>query len=280
MSQLAIGALKPSSTNVTIRTPIVVAGYSQQPATYTMLSDIFDTFRLLADSMDFMDEYGHGWKILEQLGENVDNIRGDDGAKTALLVWMCRLSSSEMKLSGTDRHYANLLSWTLLSKGLAEATQLLLRLGGPQSIDTPVYDTGGYNVLHYRVAFAEKKDLVSAVLAQGPDIHRLGFQHDYSPEDESPFSLAMYSSWAFADWLDGLLTIQVDFEEFVTEEIERNSTIHRGWEKETLLSYVHTPIGPTSIMEDIDHAAIALKSLRILDCNLTGDIYLRGSSEV
>lgn len=205
--------------------------------TYAMLPDVSETLRLLADSMDFVNEDGNGWEILRFLCQHSKEGHGEPKAKVDLLLCMLRLLAYEIKLYGMERHFATMLEWTLNQEpGLAEVSQLLFRLGGPESIDTPVAYIGGYTILHIVVAYAESKEDMSMVLAQGPDIHRLGLEHEYSPEDESPFSLALYSFRAFADLLDGLRTIGMDFEEFVTQELERNYSIHPGWEKETLLN--------------------------------------------
>ena len=202
-----------------------------------MLSDISDTFRLLIETLDFMDQDGNGWDVLFSLCDASNTVDGEPAARIALLVWMLRLVSSEIKLCGIERHYTTMLDWTLLEDtGLAEASRLLLRLGSPESVDKPIYYDGGYTILHHRAAFAEGQEPISVVLAQSPDVHRLGRDNDESPEEESPFSLALYSSWAFENWLDPLVTAGKGFEEFVTQEIQRNHTTHPGWEKETLFN--------------------------------------------
>ncbi|KAL8887871.1 MAG: hypothetical protein Q9192_006262, partial [Flavoplaca navasiana] len=144
---------------------------------------------------------------------------------------------SEMKMYGCERQYANLLDWTLGADArLAEASQLLLHLGGPESIDEPIYYEGGYTVIHSLAIYADGQEQLNPVLALGPDIHRLGCQFDMSPEEESPFSLVLYSSWAFRSWLDALVTAGKGFEEFGTQEIQRNHFTHPGWEKGTFLN--------------------------------------------
>lgn len=73
------------------------------------------------------------------------------------------------------------------------------------------------------------------LLSKGPDLYRTSVDYDFTPHEESPTSLSMYSSWAFQDWRDGLDSIEADFEEFVEQELKRNHAVHAGWEKETLL---------------------------------------------
>ena len=225
-----------------------------------MLSDTSDTFRLLFESVDFTDQDGNGWKVLIGLCDASNILEGEPAAIMAILYWMLRLFSSEIKMCGSERNYAELLHWTLGQEtGLAEASRLILHLGGPELIDIPVYDDGGYNTVHFRAAGAEGRRDIDPVLAHDPDIHRLGCDFEWSPEEESPLSLVLYSSWAFRDWLDTLATAGKDFEEFVSEEIKRNHAIHPGWEKETLLN-----LSTYDYLVDYD----PLGSCQCADCNI------------
>ena len=92
----------------------------------------------------------------------------------------------------------------------------------------------GLTILHESVAFANE-GRVGLMLSKGPDLYPLGFDYSLTPLKETPTSLAMYSSWAFADWLYGLIAIEVDLEEFIEQEWERNYVVHAGWNKQTLL---------------------------------------------
>ncbi len=206
-------------------------------STYAMLSNISDTFRLLIESMDFMAQDGNGWHVLWCLCRATYGYSGEPAARRALLVWMLRLFSSEIKMYGIERHYGQMLIWTLTEvTGLVEASPLLLCLGGPGPIDKPIHYSGGYTITHFRTAYAECGESMRALLAQGPDVHKLGFDYHRSPEKESPFSLVLYSSWAFGYWLYALATAGKGYEEFVTQEIQKNHTTHPGWKKETLLN--------------------------------------------
>lgn len=220
---------------------MVLAVDKSRYTTYATLSEVFDTLRLLTDSMDFSDENGDGWEVLENLCEHAGETLGECDAKESLLLWMLRQSSFELKTYFIRGRFENILHWTLLFSDRSEASDLLLNLGGAETINTGVYSRDGYTVLHYSVTNALR---VSKLLAKGPDLHRRGFNYDYTPQEESPTSLAMYSSWAFTEWLRGLVTIKVKFEEFIDEELKRNPLMHAGWEKETLhdlFAYHHRP---------------------------------------
>lgn len=223
---------------------MVLAAEESENTTYATLSEVFDTLRLLNDSMDFLDKDGDGWQILWTLCRNTYSLGEERQATIALLIRMLRLSSFDLKTYFVRERVTKMLNYTLRpDPGLEEASNLLLNLGGAEIIDTALWSSDGYTILHETVALAIEGQ-ISTVLARGPDLHPLGFDYDYTPQEESPTSLAMYSSWAFMDWLRGLVTIEVDFEEFLNQELERNSLVHAGWEKETLralFAYRHRP---------------------------------------
>ena len=189
-------------TDMVARTPMLLASDSRH-VTYAMLSDVFDTLRLLTDSMDFLDADAdaNGWRVLSYLCGYVVCIGGESEAKSALLLWMLKLLTYELKAYYIRSQIAHLLDWILPYPGLEQASNLLLKLGGANIIDVALNATDGYTILHECLAYAEGPEDVSIVLAKGPNLHLLGFHEWYTPEKESPMSLAMYSSWAFADWL-------------------------------------------------------------------------------
>ena len=220
---------------------MVLAVDKSRNTTYATLSEVFDTLRLLTDSMDFSDEAGDGWEVLQDLCEYATEKLGERDAKESLLLWMLRQSSFELKTYSIRNRFEMMLYWTLRFYELEEASDLLLNLGYAETINTGVYSRDGCTVLHFSVAWTYG---VSTVLAKGPDLHRRVLDCDLTPQEESPTSLAMYSSWAFTEWLRGLVTIKVKFEEFIDEELKRNPLVHTGWEKETLhdlFAYHHRP---------------------------------------
>ena len=225
---------KAIKTDIVVRTPMLLASDSTN-VTYTTLSNAFDTLRLLTDSMDFSDANAGGWWVLFRLYEGVACIGGETEAQSALLLWMLKLLTYELKADYIRSEFASLLDCTLRPHaGLEPASNLLLKLGDAHIINVALYATDGYTALHNLLAYAENPEPVSRVLTKGPNLHLLGFDKDFTPEKESPLSLAMYSSWAFADWLHGLIGIEVDLSTFIDQELESNAFVHPGWDKETL----------------------------------------------
>ena len=80
---------------------------------------------------------------------------------------------------------------------------------------------------------------------------------------ESPTSLAMYSSLAFYQWLEGLCTVKTNFESFVDKELERNGMVHLYWEKKTLL-HLFTDV------RDVRYDSTEISGwIRCADCRMT-----------
>ena len=245
---------KAIMTDMIARTPALLASQADH-MTYAMLSDVSDTLRLLTDSMDFLDADGNGWLVLSRLYEGVSCIGGETEAQSALLLWMLKLLTYELKAYYIRSKVASLLDCTLCPfPGLEPASNLLLKLGDAKIIDAQD-GIDGYTVLHTRLAYALDPRDVGLVLSKGPNLHLLGFDDHYTLETESPMSLAMYSSWAFADWLHGLVAIGVDLGTFVDQELKNNALIHHGWEQETLHDIFDYPARPDLCFRDLRSCA-------------------------
>ena len=215
------------------RTPIRLAAVHLEKPSHITGSEVFDTFRLLVDSIDFSEDNDNGWEVLNEL-----SYASSENVASKVLLWMLRLLSFELKTNIVERHFASMLMWTLpyaLSPEEFEASDLLLNLGGHGIINALEYVTDGYAVLHESLLFRRWEDKVSAVVARGPNLHRRGFNTFHTPFEESPTSLAMYSSNMFSHWLRALADVDVDLENFIDQELELNPEVHAGWEKETLL---------------------------------------------
>lgn len=216
------------------QTPLRLASYGVHRILDAKLSEAIDTFRLFVDSMDFGED-GDGWNVLVSLCSGAYS-GGRTVVEAKILLWMLRLSSSEMKTNFIEKTCAQMLYYTLYpNPELVEASDLILRLGGHGIFDTNIDDEYGYPILHQRLVYIIEEDFLSVVLARGPNFHRRCFSPLYTPYEETPTSLAMYSSWTFTIWLRGLVSIGVDTERFIDQELERNPEVHAGWEKGTLL---------------------------------------------
>ena len=233
---------------MTISTPIVLAAWESTHISSATLSKAVDTIRLLSDSLDFSEEDGDGWNVVDLICECTGTSNGDRDAKVAFVLWTLRLLSPEFKTCFSRDQYAQLL-WIFLYKDfeLEEAIDLLLDLVGTDVVNTPVFSPGTFTLLHWYILYDLRTGQVNRALVKGLDLHRLGFEDVITPQNESPTSLAMYSSWTFLNWVRRLATAEVDYEKFIEQELERNSLVHPGWDKQTLL-YLFT-CNPRSDLE-------------------------------
>ena len=237
------------NADITNRTPIRLAARHIEKFSHITGSEVFDTFRHLVDSMDFSEEDGDGWEVMKGLSTASD---GYVAAK--VLIWMLRLLNFELKTNFVERHFAHMLSSMLLyasNPEKFEASDLLLNLGGHRIINALEGVTHGYAVLHEAMIYTMGEDNVSALAARGPDLHLRAFDTFYTPFEESPTSLAMYSSNKFSHWLRALADVDVDLEKFIDQELELNPEVHAGWEKETLLELFAHDNRP-----DLDHRRV------------------------
>ena len=214
--------------------------------------------------MDFSDEDGDGWAVLHKLSS-----ASKINVHSKVLLWILRLLSFELKTNIVEAHFAYMLYWLFfneLKSERVEASDLLLNLGGHGIINTPLFGTMGYSLLHMAVFKVTWEDYLSTVLARGPDLHQRCFDTVETPFEESPTSLAMYSSMVFSFWLRALAGVDVDLENFIDQELERNPEVHAGWEKETLLELFahgdrpdlhHLGVWTCSdCLEDVDFVAV------------------------
>lgn len=155
---------------------------------------------------------------------------------------MVKLSSFELKTYFTKQPFVGLLNWNLaFPEPVTDVGVLLLNLGGEEIIGATIQSAyfcdnmDGYTVLHMCLAHGSSGDGIRVLLTKRPDLHQLGFDGTYTPQEESPTSLAMYSSWAFAFWVRELESTGQDRGQFVDEELRRNSRVQAGWAKETML---------------------------------------------
>ena len=218
------------------RTPIFLASFSAELVSYATLPQVSDTFRVLRNSMDFSEDDGDGWQVLDELCSSAVLAGKDPKAAHDLLLWMLQLSRFELRANVTEGKYADMLYWVFQRETvLAGVADLLFSLGGSSIIDAVSDYCGGYPLLHDALARAWEEDEVRVLVERGACLQQQYFSDEFTPYEESPTSLAMYSSRAFTYWLHAMVKIKIDFESFIDQELEQNPELHAGWEKETLL---------------------------------------------
>ena len=185
--------------------------------------------------MDFSEQVTDGWEALWSLAEDFrEQISdGETEAHPDFLLWMLRRSSDNLKANLARAIYVTLLETTLRCDETADAAGLLLDLGGERAIDrTDYFDN--YTILQQQLVTLDQN--LGIVLSRGPDLHLSSCDLDYSQQQESSTSLAMYSSCAFTFWRSGLCTLRIDTKDFIEKELERSPLVDAGWKADTLLA--------------------------------------------
>lgn len=173
-------------------------------------------------------------------------------AKSDLFVWMLRLFSPEIRTYFIEKCYARLLR-TAFGPGKEKVHRVLLELGPVGAIDA-VGKEGGYTTLQAALAYAQVYSDLEMILAFDPDVHHVGFEADYSPVDETPLSLALYSSHPFRRFTDALKKRHYDLDEFVVQELwEESPLMKEGWTRQTLRALFEVDFEPDVWYTNLQH---------------------------
>ena len=192
--------------------------------------------------MEFSDRGDDGWEILTRIAIQVSALNGEHEAKLDLLLWMLQVTIHDVKQNFIESEYYCLVYWLLHPKA-EDAAGLFLNPCGDKAVYART-SPEGYTVLMDDIVCGGAR--VRTILKCGPNIHATGIERSFSPFSETPTSLALYSFWAFANWLEGLDEINVDLEEFVDLEMQQTPLADAGWTTATLLALFEHDFGPDS----------------------------------
>ena len=236
---------KRLGVNESYRTPLIVAARHNDEAIING-ADCIDTIRLFADSIDFSGGFSSGWEVLENLftgrllydkGVYIDN-----SESFSPLVWILRLSASDIRENLIEGGFPFLLALELLYQA-PDIASLLLTLTG-----NPINARWGLerSALHSLFAFASWSNGLdnglNLILNGGADLHLVEHESIFSPRSETATSLALYCSFTFMKWRGALLRSAVDLESFVEDEVQQNPLKDAGWNKDSLLALFHCDI--------------------------------------
>lgn len=201
------------------------------------LSTAIDTIRLFTDEMDFVEADGDGWLALSCVNDLYSRYEPDIAklsTKSDLFIWMLRSFSPEIRKNLKKRCYATVLS-SVMVPGREKVATLLLELGPVGAIDT-VGSEGDFTALQYHLLCSDCDELeIGMILKSGADIHHLGLELEFSPREETPLSLALYSFRLFRGFAKALKERQIDMDEFVLHELRENfPLVNDGWTEQTL----------------------------------------------
>ena len=192
--------------------------------------------------MDFSESKSDGWAALLQLCYSANRRVADRKEVISTLLWVLGSSSSEIKDNIDDWNIFYLMRYMLYEdEDTEEVTDLLLRIS-PDTIDARDAE-GGYTALHRciaGIAWGSIRD-IRYLLEKGANPHVVGKSNRFSPLDETPTSLSMYSSSAFMVWRSILQSSVVNIEDFVIQELKHRPLRVAGWHKDTLLALFCLP---------------------------------------
>ncbi len=222
-----------------------LAGYVRRQISPAILSEVFNTCALLGESHDFSNENGACREFLFLLSSRIyySNLYRDPAA---IIVLMCRLmrrliSDWQYYLSKDD-----ILDFlcNVIYDGLIPADEMDLLISesvravsdsimGKLNFPGRIIDSA---LLHLYLAYARESDYLRTILRFDPELHELRVDRCFSHRGESPTSLAMYSSWAFVNWVFELRNSGVNIEIFLKEELKSNCKVHPGWSQRSLVT--------------------------------------------
>lgn len=209
-------------------TALLVA--TESSVTSDKLTDVMDTMRLFLDCVEFSEQDDDGWSSLFRIVDQNASVSCDHEATLALFLWMLQQSAFDFRSNFIEAAYARILDQIQVHRSKDAAT-LLLSLGPEKAIDA-LDQPNGYSTLMRMIAYAERD--LSDYLSFGPDLHLLGLDSFFSPYVESPTSLAMYSSAAFAHWRGCLEQLDVNIDDFIDHETEQTPLKRLGWHRDDL----------------------------------------------
>ena len=199
------------------------------------VGQVMDTLRIFLDCMEFSETAGEGWRTLIDLSEETVCTNGEMMAKRTVLSWILRIAGRDVKENFLETEYSYVLYWVLRLED-DDMIRSFLQSGGINAINSREED-GGYSELHYRAAHALEE--LEFILMQVPDLHLIGYDGKYSPILETPTSLALYSSLAFANWRYSLHVAGIDIRKFICAEMQQTPMVDAGWTVETLWALFH-----------------------------------------
>lgn len=198
------------------------------------------------DDLGFHDSNGNGWDVLRELAFDCAYCE-DRGKNIAFptFAWFIRSSNLDTKIGEIWAKMLEILVIRYENRS-PDAAQSLLEEISKEAIDAATVPTG-YNLFQRLMATAgghwSSEELLSVVFTMRPNLHVIGLDQNYSPHNETPVSLAMYSAWAFWKLRNGLSSMHTNIQELIDHELEEDHPLaDAGWEIDTLRLLFETDV--------------------------------------
>ena len=185
--------------------------------------------------MDFSDQNGSGWEVCKSLSFTASQCwKRDENAISALLASFLNQVRFELQTFRLNIVVADILRPLAHFEEIIDVVKFLSSLSGKSTINTASGYTDEYTLLHFLVVSLIWMSWPHVVRELDQDLHGLAFDRTISPKEESPMSLAMYSSSGFMGWISAVQQKELDPDHFVREELSKNPSGYRGWDWSTL----------------------------------------------
>jgi hypothetical protein len=178
-----------------------------------------DVLRLFIHQADLSGPRNLDWVSIGTLANHQDIECGEDGRYMPGLssfTWAVKMLKDGIRENVDVSEMAAILWEISLHWSNKDMKAVLADFNSP----THIAGWTGWTPLHYCIWF---QDYIAArsLVQQSAKIHLTALKRFWSPVEESPTSISLYSPTAFLAWRQLLEDEQLPFEEFITQEIQQ-----------------------------------------------------------
>lgn len=214
-----------------------------------------DTVRLLAHDLDFTEVSeinSQAWNMVLVLVER-ERPSSKYSAETTVSEWLLDCFRTDIEENIPDDQAAWIMTFVLEVRSLTEKV-----LDIKNDLVHINFGSDGFTPLQSKIAEGFPLSCVPSMklLAErGANLHYVGcserfgarFAHGATAHYETATSLSMRRSVFFFRWRQLLRELNVDFEEFVLEELKQFPLSQRGWEQDTLTALFNLDFAPVEL---------------------------------
>jgi len=191
-----------------------------------------DVLRLFIHQADFSEPRNQDLECLSTLAYGELYAEDEYSSGLSSLAWILQSSRDDKEDTINPEDTSSLLWNTTLNWDIKDIRLLLADLKVDHSIG--IAEGTDWTPLHYYVCFRDDA-LTRSLVHLGTDLHVTGKDPWWSTVNESPTSLSLYSSVAFAAWRQVLEEEHVSLESFVARELQNTRLLSEGWNAQSLM---------------------------------------------
>jgi hypothetical protein len=191
-----------------------------------------DVLRLFIHQADFSEPRNQDWDCLSTLEYGELYAEDEYSSSLSSLAWILQSSRDDRGDITNPEDTSSILWNTTLNWDIKDIRLLLADLKVDHSIG--IAEGTDWTPLHYYVCFRDNA-LTRSLVYLGADLHATGKDSWWSTVNESPTSLSLYFSVAFAAWRHVLEEEHVSLESFVARELQNTRLFSEGWNAQYLM---------------------------------------------